>query len=142
MWFDVLKLMDDRGQRCCQKVRNLIGDMFTAELAYGGPSPPTLLGNFRRMECWEFKAFLEKEMKKPHNPNAHEKDTTSTQGRIIIQDMLDVWDECLKGGPKGVERQRKYYRDKKTKKPTGKVKTINIEDLDEAFDDEDMEEEI
>ena len=136
-WFDVLKTMDS-GNYCCRKVRKIAEDMFNAELAGSGPSPPSLLANYTRMECYEWREWMRKELQKPENPDAHPKDTTSTQGRIIIEDLLDVWHECERGGPRGVERQTKYYRDKKTKRPTGKVKTINIEDVEEAFDDEDM----
>ena len=137
-WFDVLKTMDS-GNYCCRKVRKIAEDMFNAELAGSGPSPPSLLANYTRMECYEWREWMRKELQKPENPDAHPKDTTSTQGRIIMQDLLDVWDECERGGPRGVERQTKYDRDKKTKRPTGKVKTINIEDVEEAFDDEDMD---
>ena len=137
-WFDVLKTMDS-GNYCCRKVRKIAEDMFNAELAGSGPSPPSLLANYTRMECYEWREWMRKELQKPENPDAHPKDTTSTQGRIIMQDLLDVWDECERGGPRGVERQKTYYRDTKTGQPTGKVKTINIEDVEEAFDDEDMD---
>lgn len=138
MWFDVLKTMDS-GFYCCQKVRRIAEDLFTAELAYGGPAPPSGLAQYTRMECNEWRNWMHKEMRKPHNPDAHPKDTTSTQGRIIIQDLLDVWEECERGGPKGVERQTKYYRDKATGQPTGKVKTIDPEEVGEGFGDDIMD---
>ena len=129
-WFYVLKTMDS-GNYCCRKVRKIAEDMFNAELAGSGPSPPSLLANYTRMECYEWREWMRKELQKPENPDAHPKDTTSTQGRIIIEDLLDVWHECERGGPRGVERQKKYYGG-------SKVKTINIEDVEEVFDDEDM----